>query len=373
MERIYRIYSTSILVFLLFSPGLCWADEGSQSCTASASTSAVSLGENIQIAINNAPAGTALIFRSGTYRITSGVSLKSGVTLQGQSGVTFQYAGPGPSMLMGLGVSNINICGINFDGGPSGGSGDFPNAAIFIGNSTNIHIANNSFTNNSHESDLMFFNSDYIYFQGNTSVHNEYEPVSGHITDGGGHGYIYVTDNTFSDWARMATELGPDGPNQPWNDVHIDGNTFGPWGQSIDDAHIGYAVSLVNFPTGGRNNTIWGNTFSGTSGYAQVGIEIGQMNTSIEQNTMTNVDFPVIIASVPGTEIENNSFSSFSGRYTGTPFGYDGGYNGTEWIGTNLWNGTPVTGWPGHTYGTQPLVNQPSTPFQPALPQPLSQ
>jgi hypothetical protein len=364
MRSIYRLFSSATFVFLMFSPALCWADGSSQNCAGSAPTVAVSPGANIQTAINNSAAGTALIFRPGTYSITTGIYLKSGVTLEGQSGATFQYAGPGPSMLIGLAVSNINICGINFDGGPSGGSGTFPNGAIFLENSINIYITNNTFTNNSQESDLMFFNSDYIYFQGNTSGPNEFQPVTGHITDSNAHSNIYVTDNQFSGFSRMSIEIVTNSASvQAWNNAHIDGNIFSSWLgiQQIDSDHIAISFAAPSAPS--TNNTVWGNTFNGTSGYGQWGIEIGTENTSIERNTMNNVDSPVVISDGTGTEVENNSFTNYSTQYNPGPFGEDGGYYRTEWIGTNLWNGTPVTGWPGHTYGAQPPVNLPSTTF----------
>jgi hypothetical protein len=334
------------------------------SCAMSGAQVTLSPGANIQTAINNAGAGTTLIFAPGTYGISSTINLASNMALQGQSGAQFQYAGAGAVMFNGNAVSNINICGINFDGGQTGGSGTFPNAVIFLANANNVHITSNTFTHNSQQSDLSWFNSDGIYFQGNTSGPNEFQPVTGHITDSYAHSNIYITDNKFSNFYRMGIEIVTNSTSaQAWNNAHIDRNTFSDWlgVQQINSDHIAISFAAPSAPS--THNTVWGNIFNGTSGYGQWGIEIGTRNTSIEQNTMTNVDFPVVISDGTGSEIENNSFTNYSTQYNVGPFGKDGGYYGTEWIGTNLWNGTSVTGWPGHSYGTQPPVNQPSMAF----------
>jgi len=77
----------------------------------------------------------------------------------------------------------------------------------------------------------------------------------------------------------------------------------------------------------------------------------------------------VSVSRCPGCEIENNAFNNYNTTYNGAPLNQDGGYDHTEWVGSNVWNGNWVQGWPAdnyfaaHTYGAQPPVNQPSPPF----------
>ena len=42
----------------------------------------------------------------------------------------------------------------------------------------------------------------------------------------------------------------------------------------------------------------------------------------------------MMFSHVPGLAVVNNTFTN-----TNDPFGYDGGYDGTEWIGTNTVDG----------------------------------
>lgn len=325
-----------------------------RTCTTSGPTVTVSLGANIQAAINSASPGTTLVFSPGTWRIASTIYLASGVSLQGQSGTRFQYGGADP-MFDGDTVSNINICGINFDGGSSGGGANFPSAAILIAASSSIHIVSNTFTNNSTEGDVVMFDSDNIYFQGNVSGPNEREVVAGQVTDGKFHDGIFVTDNYMRGFSRMGVELqNASSYSVGFGDVHVDRNTFEAFGS--------YTMA-TSFVTGALNicNTFWGNTIYGTRGAAQWGLEIGIDGTatfSIEQNRMTNVDGPFFISGAPGGEIENNTITNFGGSYGDTAFNKDGGFNGTEWIGTNELNGVLVTGDDGglrnRPYGAQP-------------------
>src|SRR5437588_8273621 len=106
-------------------------------------TSNVFPGMNIQSAINNASSGTTLVFAAGLYHIANQITLNSGVSLQGQSGVVFQYDNIGDNMLHGNGVSNVTISGITFDGGSSGGAGHLHGAIFLEHHSHDIHITGN--------------------------------------------------------------------------------------------------------------------------------------------------------------------------------------------------------------------------------------
>src|SRR5258707_845675 len=79
-------------------------------CPTTSSTAFVSSATNtagIQNVINTVPPGTTLIFTPGTYAITSSINLRSGVSLQGQTG-TVLVSHTGQSMFIAAGVSDIN-------------------------------------------------------------------------------------------------------------------------------------------------------------------------------------------------------------------------------------------------------------------------
>jgi len=182
-----------------------------------------------------------------------------------------------------------------------------------------------------------------------------------------------MTDNNLSDFARMGFELTVDSAVGGWGGTHIDRNIIGPFSY-ISPAGSLFAISFVANASGGVNtcSTVWGNTINGTSGNAQWGLEIGNpgpVGVSVEHNTMTNVDAPMYISSAIGTEIENNIMTNFGNDppYDSGAFNQDGGYDGTEWIGTNTINGSQITGDGGYLghgpYGTKPPVCSPSKRF----------
>jgi hypothetical protein len=155
--------------------------------------------------------------------------------------------------------------------------------------------------------------------------------------------------------------------------AHIDRNVIGPYSNGSQWGGSNMGVSLVMNRSGTQTScsTIYGNTFNGTSGYAQWGIEVsspGPAGVSVEQNTMTNVDAPITIGQAVGTEIENNTLTNWGNdSFHSCAYNKDGGYNATEWIGTNTLNGSQVTGdygCLGHgAYGQKPAVCTPSTPY----------
>jgi hypothetical protein len=320
--------------------------------------------------------------RAGTYSRTKELTLTSvdnketWATYPGDANnsAVLMYKGAGFLLIhITPGGSNITISNLTLDGGTSGGAG-VSSAAVFVeGNSKSIYVTGNKFVNNSNQGDLFVYNSDSIYFQGNTSGPNEYQPVSAHITDGTTHNGLFMTDNSIYGFSRMGFELTVDSTAGGWGGTHIDRNIIGPFG-SLTTGDSPFAISFVANVAGGVNTcgTVWGNTIKGTSGNAQWGLEIGTpgpVGVSVEYNTMTNVDAPMFISLANGTEIENNLMTNFGNDppWNNGAFNQDGGYNGTEWIGTNTINGSQITGDGGYLghgpYGTKPPVCAPSNPF----------
>ena len=178
---------------------------------------------------------------------------------------------------------------------------------------------------------------------------NEFQPVSGHITDGNNHKNIFVTDNNLSDFSRMGVELQDNSAtNVGFGGVHADRNT-------VSMTHTGnnnFAFSIVT-QAAQICNTIWGNTITGIPGALQWGVEIGingPANTSVEQNTISGVDAPFQISDAVQVAIQNNTIANFGNDppFNNYAFSQDGGYNNSQWIGNNTINGVLTSGWIGH-------------------------
>jgi hypothetical protein len=250
------------------------------------------------------------------------------------------------------------------DGGSSGGDNTI-SGAIFIENgSSNIHVEGNQFQNNFNQTDIYIYNSDNIYFRGNVSGPNEYQPVSAHVTDSTIHSNLYITDNIMSGFIRMGAEIQDNsGSGSGFGGVHVDRNSI----EQSSNAGDNMAISLV---PGAANscNTVWGNTLTTTTpDTGQWGIEIGVLgpaSTDIEQNTITDVGAPFFIAPAVATAIQNNTLTNWGNSFGDGPFNEDGGYNNTQWVGINTLNGTQTAGWAGHANkGFQPAACSPSTSF----------
>jgi hypothetical protein len=175
--------------------------------------------------------------------------------------------------------------------------------------------------------------------------------------------------------------------------MHVDRNVFtdfqGPSGacNAAPDHYVG-AVSAAGPPSTSSqwatSSTIWGNTLTLPSSNDNCiwGIEVGWTGTSVEHNTMAYVGVAMAIGGMPGTEIENNAFTLLTSGSNqpgcaggGCAFIQDGGYNGSEWVGTNAINGANMTGCVapfcalGHgAYGSQPTVSTPSAAYAGGIP-----
>jgi parallel beta-helix repeat protein len=286
---------------------------------------------------------------SGTYTITSPLRLTSaddGETWSTSSRSAARSAvllnGPSDQKIFDVGyyginntqsVKNITFSNLTFNGGSSGG-----NAIWIDGYANGVYVRNNSFLNHSNGSDLYIYNSDNIYFQDNTSGPNELEPVAGHVTDNKSHSGIFITDNKISGFNRFGVELQKNSAGY-FQDVHIDRNVVNisargnPAGNEV--------FSLVSGPSP-LGNTVWGNTVTGVRGDNQVFLELSANNTSVEHNSVSQMDWGISFSSTLGSEVEDNTFTN-----VGAAFGRDGGYNDTQWVGVNEVNGVSEVGWPG--------------------------
>ena len=158
-----------------------------------------------------------------TWMTYPGDPAQSAILGSGTSSAPFQIAN----------ASNITIANLTFDGSAAGGVSTYAAAIWVTGGVSKLHIQGNLFQNNVSQSDLYVFNSDEIYFQGNTSGPNEYQPVSGHVTDGTVHSSVYITDNTLSGFSRMGIEL--QGNSGAFQDIHVDRNVHWPFRHQYSD------------------------------------------------------------------------------------------------------------------------------------------
>jgi hypothetical protein len=327
-------------------------------------TTAVHPGDDVQAAITSAAPGTTLVFAPGTYPVTNTITLKSGVSLYGRPGAILQAQyGSMMNGLVGAGVSDVTISGFIFDGGPNGGGGigGTPdgnpiqlNGFVFIHmNSNNVRVIWNDFRNNTHQADMFVYNSDEIHFQKNVAE-NDYSCFEGHHTDNLLHAGFYITDNVLKDFHFMAVNslFAVQG------EFHVDRNQLSnPTASIINHGNVG--LSVVGDSPGHNaveHATIWGNTIEAPD---WTGIEVGVQNTTVSNNTL-DVHTGFFLASEANSVVENNTITVFTSDLAFFP---DGGYDMTEWVGTNLVTGVSQTGWPGHgPYGTKPATYPPSTP-----------
>jgi hypothetical protein len=291
---------------------------------------------------------------SGTYTVTSPIVLSA--QDNGETWTTYPGAAAHSAVLVNgssdseifdiydkTSVQNLTFSNLTFDGGSSGGN------AVFIGgNGNNIHVQNNVFRNHFNGSDLYIYNSDNVYFQGNTSGPNELQPVSGHVTDGKVHSGLFVTDNNLSGFNRIGVELQQNSAGY-FQNVHLDRNVVKISARGNSAGNM--VFSFVAGPSS-VGNTVWGNTVTGVRGNNQAFLELGSNNTSVEHNSVSQIDWGVSFSSARGSEVENNTFTN-----DGPAFSKGGAYNDSQWVGVNTINGVSQTGWSGVPNATaKPVV-----------------
>jgi len=320
------------------------------------STITVTPSTNLAKTISSAPSGSTIQLEAGTYNLSSSITLPSNITIEGGSGVAVNYTGSTDStgLFLASGVQNVTIEDIAFTGT---GLKNLTNGVVEVSNASNIHIQSDTFNNVSNTSDLMDWNGNNIYFQGNTSGPNEQEPVSAHLTQAANLSGLYITDNTFLGYQRFGVELqNNEGSSQTWSNIHVDRNVF----DTPSSAEYG-ALSFVT--GGGTGNTIYGNTFNSSGGH--VAIELGSANTTVENNKITGSSWPISISAASDSAILGNIISG-----AGNPaYSKDGGFStsAVPWIGTNTISGSSITGADGMLGSipnvSEPKLTAPSTPY----------
>lgn len=321
-------------------------------------TITISPGANIQKTINSAPAGTTIVFKPGVYNVSKVINLKSGVSLQGQAGAKLQSDGKA-GIFQGLGVRDVNISGFTFDGrngGPSNSGAIYLDSSTGSGSGTpsnNIHISNNTFQNwtNNSGSNLWLWHTQNTYVQGNT-FKNGWEAV-GWSTEQGAPpmNNLVVSNNVITGMKYIGIETAFD---SSVSNVHIDYNKI----SNIGDM----SISFVEGETGGKvlSGTVKGNQIDGANSggtLVELGNYKGPFNVTVSDNVLSNHEWGMMFSHTAGMAVLNNKFVNVE-----NPFSDDGGYDGTEWIGTNTVDGVKQAGWPGNTYGPQPtLYSSPNT------------
>jgi hypothetical protein len=337
--------------------------------------------------------------RGGTYVRTAGYTFNDGENWLGYPcdpphSATIDATGltAGGAAFQCDGCSDVVMYNFTFSGAPTYNGGAWSDTNVLIqGGANDVYIDNNVFTGNLaayNETDIYSFNSNNIYIRGNTFLSSASgEPISTPYTQAGTYSGLFITDNVIAGCQRWCIESQIQLTTITVSDLHIDRNTLtgfeDPKNQCSDGDHFigaisaaGPASTSVEWNTG---STIWGNTLTvpSTTTSCIWGIEIGWTGTSVEYNTFADVGVAMAIGGMPGTEMENNTLTLIT---TGSQqpgcgggacaFIEDGGYNGLEWIGTNSINGTKVTGcaspfcaFTHAAYGTKPMVNTPSAPY----------
>jgi hypothetical protein len=244
-------------------------------------------------------------------------------------------------MFAGNPISNVTVSNCIIDGN-NGGPGDESGAVYLDGYSSNIHIANNNFQNWTNTNDFWLWNSAQTYIQDNFMTAS-WQGVTWRTNAGSNaQDTMIVSDNIIQNMTRMGIETGI---GSVVTNFHIDRNNI----SNITNYPISFGGSIYS-------GTAYGNIINTNS---TVGLEIGVMsghyNVTVSNNLFIGLIWGISIANSPGSAILNNTFTNVT-----HPFSNDGGYNNTEWIGSNTINGVIQIGWPGHTYGAQPTLYAPS-------------
>lgn len=291
----------------------------------------------IQNAINSTPSGVVLGFPAGTYRVTSSLRLKSGVTYQGSgSPVLLGYLGTGSSGYLladGSGASNVTITGIVFNGGgvsfAQGGwtnnitvtgntfkniVGLGPNAeplhaGVYVDHVSNISITNNVFNNIIDGGAPTVYTYQGPMANGVKAYHASHFTVADNTMDYMGQGIsmsqidpndpcdctdIKFLRNRFTRVFRMGIEIQGGLPDHPLTGLVIDSNVgtnwLNPYADTFGISHAAYSTNAVisnNFfdaNPAAPNNPSWERY-----GYC---LEVDGDNTLVQGNTCVSSNNP---------------------------------------------------------------------------------
>lgn len=231
-------------------------------------------------------------------------------------------------------ASNIIIKGFRFNGVASDGNG-----LLEFDQCNGVNVWGNRFNLTNAEQALVVFNPQNSKFQGNTingPGNNSVNAMSVISTNGATMQSNIVSDNTINGSDRFAIEWIFTSP-AAMQSCHLDRNTINtPHGT----AGFG-AISFVGSTSGSNTgNTAIGNICLNTAANTEniVGMEIGVAGTTVQGNTVNFFPFAISVGgNINGTAVLGNSIQ-MSTVYTPGGMGAltpDGGYNSTEWIGTN--------------------------------------
>lgn len=338
-------------------------------------------------------------FRAGTYTLAAQIVVGSGESYLGYPYDAAQSAivdTTGLSSQHGIvcttGCQNVVVQNLTINGEPQLST---YSALFFSGGFNGIYIQSNLLQDTTcarNKVFAQFFNGSNLYIRGNTisgcaaGSGGTSDTISAVWNTGSAYSGVTISDNVVSGCNRFCVELSAQSGSKDL--VHIDRNTFTNWDGGATSGTCSpagsaaiAAVSDVG-PTASAG-THWGNTFAAASGDKTCtwADELAAGNTSVEQNTLSYAGTGFIIGVNAGTEIENNTMTLLTSGVptswtTQRSFDQDGGYNSTEWIGSNTINSGSVTGCPGsgtpgycglgfNAYGAQPAVHQPSPIYPP--------
>lgn len=342
--------------------------------------------------------------RAGTYALASIFTLSSNEAFSGYPGDPFHSATLTANFAnQGIycgGCTNIYLTNLTFSTGPNATTLAW---LWFELGANNIHVENNLFTGTGPSEYMQVYNSNNVYFRGNTISPGNTTNNSNGITYTFNTGLNYyghvISDNVFSGCNRFCVEYQTQTTTGGIINSHVDRNVFsnfeGPHsgcGTGTATAAISFVGSTVqSYSQNNGGNTVWGNVFNTPSNANNCiwDIEIAAAGVSVENNMLNYPGAGMSVGVNIGTEIENNTFN-LSGSNTSEPSGgalmftADGGYNQTEWIGNDTVNGTVYSGctvgtatWCNLTtppvYAAQPAVYTPSPIYSPPSPPPVAQ
>jgi hypothetical protein len=285
----------------------------------------------IQNAIDAANPGDTLTFSVGTYRVTSSLQLKGGVTYQGRgSAVLKGYQGQdygGYAIARGEGVSDVTVMGLTFDGGglafvqggwtrnivitgntfqnitSRGTDDESQHVGVYLDHVIDVTITGNTFTNIIDGGGPNVFSDEYPLANGVKFYHASQITIADNRMDYLGQGIsmsaiqpddpcdcadIQILRNNFTRIFRMAIEIQGGLPEHPLARVLIEDNTATMWLRPYADT---FGISFS--PYSAVDSVIRGNyldawpTAPNTDDFWRYGfcLEVDGEGTLVEGNT----------------------------------------------------------------------------------------
>ena len=259
-----------------------------------------------------------------------------------------------------LTVANLKLVGTNASG-------------LFEMDGNNINFQANAFVDTV-QTPIHLYNVSNVLIQGNTfdtgtTVANDDIAIT--YNAAGTYTNVLTTDNTFVRCTRFCIEEQNQLPaTLTINGVHVDRNACTNCMQIISGS-FGFLSVVTGAGTG---STVIGNTTSRATGTActhAAAMEVAMQNATISGNVLTNECTGWFVGGGSQGAAYLNNVMVYDMTTFHTGFSPDGGYDHTEWIGTNQYNvGFGLVGIPGcpantspsfctlgfNAYGTQPTT-----------------